>query len=142
MGLKVNRSKTRIVDLKQTGARVDFLGYSFRYDLDRKGRGHRYLNIFPSKKALVREHEHLRQMTSTHMCFKPVPTLIRELNRHLNGWQNYFSFGYPRMAMRRINWYARQCLFRHLKRRRQRPYCPPKGVSLYRHLSDLGLVYL
>ena len=142
MGLKVNRSKTRIVDLKQDGARVDFLGYSFRYDLDRKGRGHHYLNVFPSKKALAREHEKLRQMTSSRMCFKPIPALIQELNRHLNGWQNYFSFGYPRMAMRDINWYSRHRLSKHLKRRSQRPYHPPKGVSIYRHLSDLGLVYL
>ena len=142
MKLKVNQSKTRIVDLKQDGARVDFLGYSFRYDLDRKGRGHRYLNVFPSKKALVREHERLRQMTSTRMCFKPIPALIRELNRHLDGWSNYFSFGYPRMAMRNINWYLRHRLTKHLKRRSQRPYHPPKGVSIYRHLSDLGLIYL
>jgi RNA-directed DNA polymerase len=142
MGLKVNRAKTRIVDLNQIGARVDFLGYSFRYDLDRKGRGHPYLNVFPSKKAQARERERLRQMTSPRMCFKPIPALIREVNRHLNGWSNYFSFGYPRMAMRHINWYSRQRLFKHLKRRSQRPYHPPQGVSVYRHLSDLGLVYL
>lgn len=142
MGLKVNRAKTRIVDLKEIGARVDFLGYSFRYDRDLKGRGHRYLNIFPSKKALARERERLRQMTSPRMCFKPIPALIRDLNRHLKGWSNYFSFGYPRMAMRHINSYSRKRISKHLKRRSQRPYRPPTGVSIYRHLSDLGLVYL
>ena len=141
MGLKVNRAKTRIVDLNQIGAHVDFLGYSFRYDLDRKGRGHQYLNVFPSKKAQARERERLRQMTSPRMCFKPIPALIREVNRHLNGWSNYFSFGYPRMAMRHINWYSRKRLFKHLKRRSQRPYHPPREVSIYRHLSDLGLIY-
>ncbi len=46
------------------------------------------------------------------------------------------------MAMRHINWYAQKRLFKHLKRRSQRPYRPPKGVSLYRHLSDLGLIRL
>ena len=107
MGLKVNRSKTRIVDLKESGAQVDFLGYSFRYDRDLKGRDHRYLNVFPSKKSLAREREKLREMTSTRMCFKPIPDLIQELNRHLRGWSNYFSFGYPRMAMRHVNWYTR-----------------------------------
>ena len=142
MGLKVNRSKTRIVDLKESGAQVDFLGYSFRYDRDLKGRDHRYLNVFPSKKSLAREREKLRQMTSTRMCFKPIPALIQELNRHQRGWANYFSFGYPRMAMRHVNWYTQKRLFKHLKRRSQRPYRPPKGVSLYRHLSDLGLIRL
>ena len=28
------REKTRIVDLKEEGASLDFLGYTFRYDLD------------------------------------------------------------------------------------------------------------
>ncbi len=65
MGLKINRSKTRIVDLKESGEQVDFLGYSFRYDRDLKGRDYRYLNVFPSKKALAREREKLREMTST-----------------------------------------------------------------------------
>lgn len=142
MGLKVNRSKTRIVDLKESGAQVDFLGYSFRYDRDLNGRDHRYLNVFPSKKSLAREREKLRQMTSTRMCFKPIPDLIRELNRHQKGWSNYFSFGYPRMAMRQVNWYTQKRLIKHLKRRSQRPYRPPEGVSFYRHLSDLGLIRL
>jgi RNA-directed DNA polymerase len=29
MGLELNRDKTRVVDLKQTGASLDFLGYTF-----------------------------------------------------------------------------------------------------------------
>ena len=142
MGLKVSRDKTRIIDLEEKGARVDFLGYSFRYDLDLKGRGNRYLNVFPSKKSLARERERLRKMTSPRVCFMPIPALIRGLNRHLTGWSNYFSFGYPRMGMRQINSYTRKRLSKHLKRRSQRPFRPPKGVSLYRHLSDLGLIYL
>jgi RNA-directed DNA polymerase len=142
MGLKINRDKTRIVNLKEKGARIDFLGYSFRYDLDLKGRDQKYLNVFPSKKALARERERLRQMTGSRVCFKPIPTLIREMNRHLDGWSIYFSFGYPRVAKRHINSFVRKRLTKHLKRRSQRPFRPPEGVSLYRHLADLGLVYL
>ncbi len=142
MGLRINRAKTRIVDLNKAGERLDFLGYSFRYDRDLKGRGHRYLNVFPSKKALAKEREKLRQMTSSHLCFVPVPEMIQAINGHLRGWANYFSFGYPRMAKRHINWYVRARLTKHLKRRSQRPFRPPEGASFYKHLSQMGLIYL
>ena len=142
MGLVINRDKTRVVDLKESGESLDFLGYTFRYDRDLHGRGYRYLNVFPSKKALARERQKLCQMTSFHMCFAPIPHLIEEINRHLAGWSNYFSFGYPRVAKRHINSYVRERLTKHLKRRSQRPFRPPKGVSVYRHLSRMGLIYL
>ena len=95
-----------------------------------------------SKKSILREREKLRQMTSKHMCFKPLPTMIAELNLHLTGWANYFSFGYPRMAYREINSYVRYRLAVHLHRRSQRPFHPPKDRSLYEHLKQMGLVYL
>ena len=142
MGLRINRAKTRIVDLKQPGARLDFLGYSFRYDLDLKGRGWRYLNVFPAKRSVLRERQQLRMKTSTQLCFVPIPELIEGLNRHLAGWSKYFSYGYPRMAMRNINHYVRLRLICHLKRRSERSCRPPKGVSFYQHLSNLGLIRL
>jgi RNA-directed DNA polymerase len=139
MGLEINREKTRVVNLKEKGARLDFLGFTFRYDRDLKGRGHRYLNVGPSKKALVRERAKLHEMTNARQCFKPLPTLIGELNRHLRGWANYFSFGYPRAAFREINAYVGERLTQHAQRRSQRPFRPPKGVSFYAHFQRLGL---
>ena len=80
-------------------------------------------------------------MTDSRFCFKPIPALIRELNRNLRGWANYFDYGHPRRRFREINWYVRQRLKFHLRRRSQRPFRPPKGVSFYKHLT-LGLDYL
>ena len=76
------------------------------------------------------------------MCFKPIPQLITELNRHLKGWANYFGQGYPRKAFRQINAYVRERLTRHVKRRSQRPFRPPEGVSFYEHFKRLGLICL
>ena len=45
--LEINRDKTRIVDLKERGESLDFLGYTFRYDRDLKGRAKQYLNVMP-----------------------------------------------------------------------------------------------
>jgi len=51
-GLEINRDKTRVVDVKKES--LDFLGYTFRYDRDLKGRRKKYLNVLPSKQAVAR----------------------------------------------------------------------------------------
>lgn len=142
LGLSINREKTRCVKLNETGESLDFLGFTFRYDRDLRGRGHRYLNIEPSKKVQQWERDRLKEMTDSGKCYKPVTDMIEELNVHLLGWANYFKYGYPRKAFRRVNSFVRQRLTRHLQRRSQRPMRPPRGTSYYKHLANLGLVYL
>lgn len=141
MGLKLNREKSRIVKLYEPRAALDFLGFTFRVDRSLKGSGN-YLFVGTSKNALARERAVLREKTGKKMCFKPIPDLIEELNKHLAGWKNYFSFRHGRRGIRQINSYVRARLATHLRRRSQRRYRPPNGVTLYAHLDALGLVYL
>jgi RNA-directed DNA polymerase len=142
LGLELNREKTRIVDLRQPGSSMDFLGYTFRYDWERKGRRYRYLNIVPSRKALHAHRESLRKTISHRQNFMPVKQLVDRINRQQRGWANYFSFGYPRKAMHDMNWFVLCRLMSHLRRRSQRPFRPPEGISYYRYLRQLGLIYL
>lgn len=142
MGLEINRDKTRVIELGQQGERLDFLGYTLRYNRDLKGRRQRYLNVTISKQALKRERHRLRGVISKQRCFVPLPEMIEELNGHLTGWANYFSYGYPRQGFRQINSYVRQRLTQHVRRRSQRPFRPPPGVSYYEHFGRMGLVYL
>lgn len=143
MGLTNNRGKTRVVDLKTKGEGLDFLGFTFSYVRSPRGFSTPMLQVAPSKKAVAKERETLRAMTHSRMCFKPIPALIRQLNRHLAGWANYFGgMGYARKELREVNSYVRMRLTRHLRRRSQRPFRPPKRRSFYKHLQVLGLVYL
>lgn len=142
LGLELNRTKTKVVNLRDPGASVDFLGYTFRYDRDLMGRGHRYLNVTPSKKALKQHRQSLRTVVSRRQSCVPITQLIETINRRQRGWANYFSFGYPRKAMRAMNWYVQGRLIGHLRQRSQRPFRLPKGRSYYRHLKQLGLIYL
>jgi RNA-directed DNA polymerase len=137
--LTINRDKTRVVDLREEGASLNFLGYTFRYDRDLKSRDRKYLNMFPSAKAIQKEREKLHEMTNSQQCFKPIPVLIGELNRHLRGWANYFSIGYPTSAYSEVERYVQGRLIQHLERRSQRPYRPPRGESWLKHLACLGL---
>ena len=138
MGLEINREKTRVVDLKEKGASLDFLGFTFRYDHDRFGHRHRYLNVVPSKRSLAREREKLRDLTDRRWGWKPIPTLIGELNQHLKSWASYFQFGYPSRAFEKINEYVEVRLRQHLRRRSQRPFRSPEGVRDGEHLQRLG----
>jgi len=142
LDLELNRDKTKALVLRDLGTSLDFLGFTFRYDRDLKGRGHRYLNVTPSAQALKAERIAIRELVNHRQCHVPLPDLIGSLNRQLKGWATYFSFGYPRKGKRTINAYVRSRLIRHLRRRSQRPFRPPKGRSFYQHLGELGLIYL
>jgi RNA-directed DNA polymerase len=143
MGLVINREKTRTVNLAEAGTSLDFLGYTFRFERDKFGRHKRFLNRVPSARACAREREKLRQLLAAERCFVPIPQLIGEVNRQVRGWANYFDKGRSRPAFRALNWFLQQRMTRHLKRRSQRPYRPPPGVSWYAHLyKQLGLVQL
>ena len=130
------------LNLKEEGASLGFLGFTYRYHEDLQGRGWRYLHVSPSAKALKKEREKLQEMADHRQCYKPIPQLIEELNRHLEGWKNYFDFGRPREALREINTYVRGRLTQHWRRRSQRPFRPPEGVSFYEQIQRFGLVNL
>ncbi len=138
LGLSINREKTSVVRLKQ-GDSLNFLGFTFRYDHDLHGRGNDYLNIFPSKKTLKKAREVIREKTGPHMCFKPTPAVVQDLNTYLKGWCGYFQYGYPRKSFRELGHYCRNRMVTHLNRRSQRKYHRPKAMSHYQYLQHLGL---
>jgi len=122
---------------------LDYLSYSFSYLPDRFGRKRQYLSYYPSAKSCAEERDVIRDILSPRHCFVPIPDLIKPLNQQLEGWGMYFSKGHSRRALRRMNWFVFNRMVKHLKRRSQRPYRPPEGVSWYSHVHDkLGLVTL
>jgi RNA-directed DNA polymerase len=140
--LTINRKKTRVVRLHRPGESMDFVSYTFRNDRDRYGRDRRYLNVFPSDKAVQRLRHKLRELICSSRAFLPIPELIAEINQVLRGWKLYFSHGYPRAAFRQINRFVIERLTHHLQRRSQRPFRPPEGMTFYVQLQRLGLQLL
>ena len=141
LGLRINRDKTRVVHpTTRIPGWISRLPVS--YERDRHGRGHRYLHLEPSAKSLAKERAQLRQLTGPALSWMPIRVLIATVNRHLQGWREYFQLGYPRRAFRKINWFVRERLIRHLRRRSQRPFRPPEGTTWYAQLTRLGLLSL
>lgn len=140
--LTINREKTRVVRMNQPPARLDFLGFTFRYERDNFGRGHRYLRVEPSPKAEARLRDKIRDLTGPEWNWMPLPALLVRLNQTLRGWQAYFRHGHPRRVFYRLHGYVLQKLRRHLRRRSQRRYRPPANTTLPNHLFQQGLLDL
>lgn len=136
--LTINRDKTKIVKLNAIGSTLDFLGYTFRYDRDLEGRPHRYLNIVPSRKALAKARDAIRDLTSPSQCFKPTTVMISEINRWSTGWVNYFGYGYPRSLPSDPQLY-RGATDEPPTASKSASLPPPEGKTFYAHVHDLGL---
>jgi RNA-directed DNA polymerase len=140
--LTVNREKTRIVKLHEPGQKLNFLGFALRYDRDLHGRDHRYLNIFPSEKAITRARDTIRELTGSKRKSVPILDVIGAINRWSKGWSAYFRHGYPRNSFRDMNHFMLYRVTRNLRRRSQRAYRIPAGETAYTLLQRLGLRFL
>ena len=143
MGLEINRTKTRIVELNERRSNFDFLGYTFRYETSRYRGKPPFLTMVPSAKACKRERQRIKELTSRRWNACAVSEVVARLNRQVKGWSNYFDQGRNRPAMRAMNDYIYKRMWKHLSRRSQRGYKPPKNQSWYKHLRhELEVIYL
>jgi hypothetical protein len=90
IGLTLNEEKTRTCQAWEEP--FEFLGYSFgvQYSF---GSGRPYLAAFPAKRSVRRLKEKLRRMVGQHMSWQTAGNLVRDVNRVVHGWLNYFSYG-------------------------------------------------
>ena len=140
LDLILNRDKTSVVDLKEAGGSLDFLGFTFRFDRSLCGAG-RYLKVVPSAKSLKRARARIHGMTIRRIT-APVQEVIDNVNGFLRGWGCYFAFGYPRLSFKKIDWYVQTRFRRFVRTRSQRRCRDLEGGSLYQGLRSKGLVYL
>jgi RNA-directed DNA polymerase len=140
--LTVNRTKTRVVDVRAPPQQLEFLGFTLRYFRSTRWRNHRYLTVEPSARAQARLREKLRDLTraSTKRSLGETVAAVATL---LRGWKAYFQYGYPRRIFRRLNYDVQvrfRCYLRNRSQRRSRPF--RQGESLYAGLQRYGLRYL
>lgn len=141
LGLELNSDKTRVIDLCR-GETLKFLGYGFRYKKSPRGLPYPMLCMEPSKESIEKARSEISRLLDTSMGCIPIPKLVDRVNLFIQGWGQYFSIGYDRLAKRQVNRYATGRLTKHIRRRSQRPYRPPEGMSYYALCRQLGLAYL
>ena len=115
MGLSLNEAKTRLCDGRQESFR--FLGYEFGPEVHHRT-GRRYLAAQPSAKSIQRAKEKVKAVLHPGNQ-DPWDEVVKQLNRILRGWTNYFSIGTRWPAYQAIEKYveerARYFLRRHHK---------------------------
>jgi RNA-directed DNA polymerase len=72
LGLKINRDKTRIYEVKTSENGLDFLGYNLRLAHAPHGPKRRYWRVASSKKSIQRETAQLRTMISNRQQHIPI----------------------------------------------------------------------
>jgi RNA-directed DNA polymerase len=92
LGLELHPDKTRVVGLDR-GEGFDFLGFHHQMVATRRWNGRRYLQTWPSAKAMKRARARVRQITSRHLLFVGLEDTVADLNRFLRGWSGYFRHG-------------------------------------------------
>ena len=98
LGLKLHPQKTRRVELTGGQEGFDFLGCHLHKRMSgrlwqQKGLRRYYLQRWPSRKAMNRVRERVRQLTPRRRCHQDVRSVIAELNPVLRGWGQYFQSG-------------------------------------------------
>ena len=143
-GLTINRDKTSVRQVRPDRTDgLDFLGYRIWHAPGFTRPGKRYLTANPSPKAMRAERLALREIISPRFGWMPLQQLICRVNQQTAGWAVYHRHGRPAHQFWQLNTFVERSLIRHLRRRSQRPYRPPEGVTWWQHLThDLGWVPL
>ncbi len=140
MGLKMSPEKTRILDLKEPGQSLEFLGYVFRFERDLKGRNRRFLSLQPGKKAGARIRSRIKFLSRG--LGTPPAKLVADMNKELLAWGRYYAQGNPSREFRRVDEYVQLRLDKYRCRQSQRKMKLPSGQSLYDWTLSLGLIRL
>jgi RNA-directed DNA polymerase len=124
LGLEPKPAKTRIVHLAEGGEGLDFLGFHHRWVRARDPRFRHvcFLARWPSRQAMQRARDRLREFTGRDRLRWPVEQIVQDLNRFLRGWAGYFRYGNSTVQFDQIIRHADRRLALLIAKRHQRPW--------------------
>jgi group II intron reverse transcriptase/maturase len=116
--LTLHPEKTRLVELGLGKDGFNFLGCYLRIVRSRF-KGRTYLFRWPSKKAMQRVRDRIRELTdrARRAGIKDIRVVIRDLNPVLRGWGNYFRTGNASLKFHQVDRYVKRRLVGLLMKR-------------------------
>jgi len=124
LGLEPKLAKTRIVHLTEGGEGLDFLGFHHQWVRSRDPRFRHvcFLARWPSRQAMQRARERVRELTARDRLRWPVEQVVQDLNRFLRGWAGYFRYGNSTVQFDQIIHHADRRLALLIAHRHQRAW--------------------
>ena len=115
LGLSLNKEKTRRLNLKED-KKLEFLGFEFiRTKSWRTNK--RLILVRPNPKSQKKCREKIRILINQKIPLK-AEDQIKELNKYLTGWTNYFRLGNSSKALSQINHFVNKRVRRLLQRQK------------------------
>lgn len=111
--LQMNTSKSKLINLWDDKEGFDFLGMHHRkIPKQVKGVDHYILRSYPSKKAMKKMKEKVKEVTKPrNRLFWTMNRMVEELNPKIQGWRNYYAIdAFADPYLNKIDWYIRKRL--------------------------------
>jgi RNA-directed DNA polymerase len=142
--LTLKDAKTRIVELREGGEGLDFLGFHHRWVRGNTLRSRHlcFLARWPSRQAMQRARGRVSEITNRRRLLLPVDEVVLDLNRFLRGWADYFRYGNSARQFNKINLYALSRLSRFVAKRHKRSWRYGWKAVAYQSPDRLGLINL
>jgi hypothetical protein len=111
LGLELHPDKTRKVELFDGKEGFDCLGCHLRKRMsgviwEREGRRRYFLHRWPSRRAMKRIRQRVREMTPRARCHDDTRDVIVDLNPVLRGWGEYFRTGNAAQRFNQLDTYV------------------------------------
>src|SRR3954447_25885104 len=145
LGLEPKVAKTRIVHLTEKGEGFDFLGFHHRL-VHARGRagskGMLFLARWPSRQAVQRARDRIRELTDRSRLLVPVDDIVRQVNTFVRSRVGYVRYRNSAPTFDKIETYARVRLAILIGHRHKRWRAWGWRVVVYASPDQFGLINL
>jgi len=117
LGLKLNREKTRRLDLR-IDKKLEFLGFQFHRVINKKTKK-RLILVEPSPASQKKCRAKVKQLINHRIPLR-VKDQIGNVNQFISGWTNYFRLGNSGKALKALDQYVYKRVRRVIQRRKGR----------------------
>ena len=141
--LTLHPTKTQVVYVGDGRQGFDFLGFHCRKVASWKYRGKRYLQSWPSRRAMQQVRDRIKAITAPrHRLAEPIEPIVAAVNRVVRGWGAYFRVGNSTRKLHAVDHYVRERLRKFLAKKTARRSQHPRKRYSWAFFEQLGVYEL